>query len=85
MQDVYGMLKAGGNLKNTEDDQLFYTKLFLDPEVKNKYDIKLDNRAEIFQNLNGNEQEIELEFEGEKIFYSLKCKKVCIVISKKYV
>ena len=66
MQDVYGMLQAGGNLKNTEDDQLFYTKLFLDPEVKKKYDIKLDTRAEIFQNLNGNEQEILLEFEGEK-------------------
>ena len=26
------------------------------------------NKAEIFQNLNGNEQEILLEFEGEKFF-----------------
>ena len=38
---------------DTDDDQLFYTKIFLNDELREQYKIKLDNRAEIFQNLNG--------------------------------
>ena len=38
---------------DADDDQLFYTKIFLNDELREQYKIKLDNRAEIFQNLNG--------------------------------
>ena len=40
-------------VSNTDDDQLYYTKIFLNEELRQKYKIKLDNKAEIFQNLNG--------------------------------
>ena len=43
------MLAAGGDLGDTEDDQLFYTKIFLDPALRTQFDIKLDHRANIFQ------------------------------------
>jgi procollagen-lysine,2-oxoglutarate 5-dioxygenase len=69
IKDIHAMLSAGGDLKNTEDDQLFYTNIFLDPEMRNKFNMKLDHKAEMFQNLNGVEEEIELEFEGEHPYF----------------
>ncbi|GFQ84648.1 multifunctional procollagen lysine hydroxylase and glycosyltransferase LH3, partial [Trichonephila clavata] len=38
-------------LKDEEDDQLFYTKIYLDEDLRKKWSIKLDHKAEIFQNL----------------------------------
>jgi hypothetical protein len=38
---------------NEDDDQLFYTEVYLNEELRNKLCIKLDHRADIFQNLNG--------------------------------
>jgi hypothetical protein len=40
-------------IANEDDDQLFYTKVYLTEELRNKFHIKLDHRADIFQNLNG--------------------------------
>ena len=34
-----------------DDDQLLYTKIYLDPELREKHKIKLDHKSEIFQNL----------------------------------
>lgn len=49
--DVYEILKT--LVKNKDDDQLYYTKAFLDPNIRKKHKIKLDNESEVFQNLNG--------------------------------
>lgn len=49
--DVYEMLKTP--VKNKDDDQLYYTKVFLDANIRKKLNIKLDYESEIFQNLNG--------------------------------
>ena len=38
---------------DTDDDQLYYTKIYLDENLRQKYSIKLDHKADIFQNLNG--------------------------------
>ena len=35
------------------DDQLYYTKVFLDKALRQKFGIRLDYTATIFQNLNG--------------------------------
>ena len=40
-------------LDNKDDDQLFYTEIFLDKDLRKKWNIKLDHKSEIFQNLNG--------------------------------
>lgn len=40
-------------IKNSEDDQLFFTKAYLDEEFRKKINFKLDHNSEIFQNLNG--------------------------------
>lgn len=40
-------------IKNRADDQLYFTKLFLNEELRKKLNIKLDYKSEVFQNLNG--------------------------------
>jgi len=65
---LYQMLIDGGEIKNTDDDQLFYTKIYLDEELKSKYKMKLDHKAELFQNLNGEQDNIELRFAGNEPF-----------------
>jgi len=52
----------GGDIKNLEDDQLFYTKIFLNSGQLTEYTIKLDHTAELFQNLNGEQENVELKF-----------------------
>lgn len=41
------------DLGDSDDDQLFFTKAYLDEELRNKINMKLDHKNEIFQNLNG--------------------------------
>lgn len=62
------MLRAGGDIENKEDDQLFYTRIYIDRELRDKFRMKLDSRAELFQNLNGEAENVELRFSGEDPF-----------------
>lgn len=41
------------DIADTDDDQLYYTKAYLDKDFREKHQIKLDHKSEIFQNLNG--------------------------------
>lgn len=50
--DVYELLNYKP-LKDTDDDQLFFTEAYLDENLRKKLEIKLDHTSEIFQNLNG--------------------------------
>lgn len=40
-------------VKNADDDQLFFARAYLDKAFRNKLKLKLDHNSEIFQNLNG--------------------------------
>lgn len=55
--DFYKIITSS-QIKDDEDDQLFYTKLFLNKEFRDQLNIKLDTKSEIFQNLNGAIEEI---------------------------
>lgn len=56
---------------NADDDQLFFTKLFLNEELRTKHKIKLDSKASIFQNLNGATGELEMRFvEGNPVLFN---------------
>lgn len=41
------------DIKDSDDDQLFFSKAYLDEEFRNKLNFKLDHNSELFQNLNG--------------------------------
>ena len=61
-QLVAGVLEEGGDIGDQDDDQLFYTRLYINPELRTKYKMRLDHRAQLFQNLQGEEDSVELRF-----------------------
>ncbi|XP_034024550.1 procollagen-lysine,2-oxoglutarate 5-dioxygenase 2 isoform X2 [Thalassophryne amazonica] len=50
------------NLHDNDDDQLFYTKIYLDPLQRENLNMTLDHKCQIFQNLNGAVDEVLLKF-----------------------
>ncbi|XP_066923036.1 procollagen-lysine,2-oxoglutarate 5-dioxygenase 1-like [Clytia hemisphaerica] len=50
------------DIENRADDQLYFTNIFL--ESRHIYDIVLDTKAVIFQNLNGNKDDVDIDFSG---------------------
>ncbi|XP_016839853.1 procollagen-lysine,2-oxoglutarate 5-dioxygenase isoform X1 [Nasonia vitripennis] len=65
--DIYAILTSA-EIKDDDDDQLFYTKVYLNSELREKHKIKLDHKSEIFQNLNGAIHDIELRFKGNEAY-----------------
>lgn len=65
--ELYEMVTSA-ELNNSGDDQLFYTKIYLDQELRKKWSIKLDHKAEIFQNLNGAVGDVELRFKDDDAY-----------------
>ena len=61
---VYEMI-SWTSINNDDDDQSFYTKLYLNDILRNKWNIKLNHRSKLFQNLNGAFGEIELKFKQD--------------------
>ncbi|KAK7792169.1 hypothetical protein R5R35_005128 [Gryllus longicercus] len=59
---------TSAEIKNTDDDQLFFTKIYLNEELREKFNIKLDHRSTIFQNLNGATSDVELRFKGREAY-----------------
>uniref|UniRef100_A0A5S6R064 procollagen-lysine 5-dioxygenase n=1 Tax=Trichuris muris TaxID=70415 RepID=A0A5S6R064_TRIMR len=55
-------LLGEGEVKDDSDDQLFYTLVFLNEKLRQKYEIQLDSTGELFQNLNGAIDDVDLDF-----------------------
>ncbi|XP_056306416.1 procollagen-lysine,2-oxoglutarate 5-dioxygenase 2 isoform X1 [Danio aesculapii] len=55
------------DLHDNDDDQLFYTKIYVDPNQREKLNMTLDHKCEIFQNLNGALDEVLLKFGTERV------------------
>ncbi|XP_073840041.1 procollagen lysyl hydroxylase [Musca autumnalis] len=49
------------SIDNLEDDQLYYTKSFLNEELREKLSMKLDTESKVFQNLNGAKDDVKLD------------------------
>lgn len=55
-------------MEDTDDDQLYYTKVYLNADLRSKHSIRLDLLSELFQNLNGAIDDVEIRFsQGPKI------------------
>uniref|UniRef100_A0A671SJT1 Procollagen-lysine,2-oxoglutarate 5-dioxygenase 3-like n=1 Tax=Sinocyclocheilus anshuiensis TaxID=1608454 RepID=A0A671SJT1_9TELE len=61
--EVHAVVKQW-KYKDDDDDQLFYTRIYLDKE---KFSITLDHKSHIFQNLNGAMEEVVLKFEKSRV------------------
>ncbi|KAM9279646.1 procollagen-lysine,2-oxoglutarate 5-dioxygenase 2 isoform 1-T1 [Morus bassanus] len=55
------------NLQDNDDDQLFYTKIYVDPLAREHINITLDHKCTIFQTLNGAVDEVLLKFEEGRV------------------
>ncbi|XP_067851129.1 procollagen-lysine,2-oxoglutarate 5-dioxygenase 2 isoform X2 [Heptranchias perlo] len=55
------------HLQDNDDDQLFYTKVYVDPLKRLSVNITLDHKSSIFQNLNGAVDEVVLQFEPARV------------------
>lgn len=53
--------------QDDDDDQLFYTRIYLDPGLREKFGLALDHKSKIFQNLNGAIDEVVLKFERSRV------------------
>ncbi|XP_056366817.1 multifunctional procollagen lysine hydroxylase and glycosyltransferase LH3-like [Oenanthe melanoleuca] len=49
--------------RDDDDDQLFYSQLYLDRELREELSLALDHHSQIFQNLNGALDEVTIRFE----------------------
>jgi hypothetical protein len=59
------VLELGKDIKDDDDDQLFYTKLYLDEKIRERLFITLDSLSMIFQNLNGMGEDVTIQWSEE--------------------
>ncbi|XP_033928119.1 multifunctional procollagen lysine hydroxylase and glycosyltransferase LH3-like isoform X2 [Melopsittacus undulatus] len=55
------------NHRDDDDDQLFYTQLYLQPQLREELGLALDHHSRIFQNLNGAIDEVVVKFEPGRV------------------
>ncbi|KTF74105.1 hypothetical protein cypCar_00041743, partial [Cyprinus carpio] len=79
MLDVFfflGFIGYAPNLKqmlsdwsgaDSDSDQLFFTKIYINPEKRKSINITLDNKCRLFQNLHGALDEVVLKFEDGRV------------------
>ncbi|KAL3068846.1 hypothetical protein niasHT_032971 [Heterodera trifolii] len=67
-REIYALLAIAGdlNLQDGDDDQLFYTRVFLDPDRRTKLGVALDSMSYIFQNLNGMQEFVGISPQSAK-------------------
>ncbi|CAJ0606927.1 unnamed protein product [Cylicocyclus nassatus] len=63
-KDFYKMITLR-EVKDDEDDQLYYTKIYLDEDLRDELQIGLDSASRIFQNLNGVTDDVEIQFDED--------------------
>lgn len=52
---------------DSDSDQLFFTKIYINPEKRKSINITLDNKCRLFQNLHGALDEVVLKFEDRRV------------------
>ncbi|OTF81912.1 hypothetical protein BLA29_008331 [Euroglyphus maynei] len=60
--DIYAITNLANDINDDDDDQLFYTKIYLEQKYREKIGIQLDRNSLLFQNLNGEINDVEIRF-----------------------
>ncbi|KAF6730212.1 Procollagen-lysine,2-oxoglutarate 5-dioxygenase 1 [Oryzias melastigma] len=50
-----------------DSDQLFFTKIYIDPDKRKSFNITVDNKCRLFQNLHGALDDVVLKFEDGRV------------------
>ncbi|XP_055864465.1 procollagen-lysine,2-oxoglutarate 5-dioxygenase 1-like [Biomphalaria glabrata] len=68
-------------IADDEDDQLYYTKIYINRALRHEWNMKLDTKAEIFQNLNWALGEIVIKYKnGHSYLYNIETETTPVVI-----
>ncbi|VDM96070.1 unnamed protein product [Thelazia callipaeda] len=59
------------NVEDDDDDQLYYTRLYLDKQIRNSLQMTLDSTGVLFQNLHGVSEDVTLELDNDSGVYSI--------------
>ncbi|CAH2034418.1 unnamed protein product, partial [Iphiclides podalirius] len=59
LPEIFEIVNAR-EIKDKDDDQLYYTKVYLNEKLRGTLRINLDHKSEIFQNLNGALSDVQL-------------------------
>ncbi|GMT16808.1 hypothetical protein PFISCL1PPCAC_8105 [Pristionchus fissidentatus] len=62
--EVYRMLSLK-EVEDKDDDQLYFTMIYLDEQLRKELKMGLDSISRIFQNLNGVQDDVSIEFDTE--------------------
>uniref|UniRef100_A0A915PPI7 Fe2OG dioxygenase domain-containing protein n=1 Tax=Setaria digitata TaxID=48799 RepID=A0A915PPI7_9BILA len=54
------------DVEDDDDDQLYYTRLYLDEQIRESLKMTLDSMSILFQNLNGASDDVKLEADAER-------------------
>jgi len=65
--DLWELINLSDDSSATSDDQLYFTKAYLNEEIRQRLAIELDHKAELFQSLQAKESEVELEFNPDSV------------------
>ncbi|KAH9412854.1 Procollagen-lysine,2-oxoglutarate 5-dioxygenase 1 [Dermatophagoides pteronyssinus] len=60
--ELYKIVNLAQDLNDDDDDQLFYTKIYLEQKYRKHFGIRLDLNSYLFQNLNGEIGDVEIRF-----------------------
>ena len=63
----YSLPQISQKISNTDDDQLFYTRAYLDAEFREANKIQLDGTSTVFHNLHGAIREIDFGFGAHRL------------------
>ena len=64
---IHHIIVVVQEIKNTDDDQLYYTHVYLDKEFREANKIVLDGTSKIFHNLHGAIRELDFGFGNKRI------------------
>lgn len=63
-KDLYEII-THRSIKDTDDDQLYFTNIFLDETLRKKWNMKLDVKSELFQNMHGAQGDVTIKFKSD--------------------
>lgn len=69
-------------VKDTEDDQLFYTNAYLNEKLRVDNKIKLDHKSNLFQNLNGNVGKFKKLWRSKKLLTCFEFSSRCFGVDR---
>lgn len=64
--ELYKIVNLAQDLNDDDDDQLFYTKIYLEQKYRKHFGIRLDLNSYLFQNLNGEIGDVEIRFSPQQ-------------------